>query len=280
MPGRRACGKEMVARLLGIFVLGVLLTGMTACSSRIENGEQGESHRPGRTYGQTTGTSERDTGATSPDAPTTWDYVALGDSLAAGVGARRGYVDRYAEDLRDNTGARVRVTDLGVSGQTSPQLLHSLRKDPSTRRALRGAEVVTFNIGINDLGQAHRSYETGSCGGARNERCLRAAVETLEGNWDAITEEILGLRPADETIIRTVGLGYTPRAEGTFEPYLSEVNRHIVSSAADNGIPYAEVRLHEKEMSWDGVHPNDMGYEVIAERLRELGYQPLGPREP
>jgi lysophospholipase L1-like esterase len=28
-------------------------------------------------------------------------------------------------------------------------------------------------------------------------------------------------------------------------------------------------------MSSDGVHPNDAGYEVIAHRLRELGYDPL-----
>jgi lysophospholipase L1-like esterase len=25
------------------------------------------------------------------------------------------------------------------------------------------------------------------------------------------------------------------------------------------------------------VHPNDEGYRVIADRLRELGYKPLGP---
>jgi lysophospholipase L1-like esterase len=28
-------------------------------------------------------------------------------------------------------------------------------------------------------------------------------------------------------------------------------------------------------MSSDGVHPNDAGYEVIADRLQELGYHPL-----
>jgi lysophospholipase L1-like esterase len=56
-----------------------------------------------------------------------WDYVALGDSLAAGVGAERGYVDRYAAHLRNDTGARVRVTNLGVSGQTSSELLDALR---------------------------------------------------------------------------------------------------------------------------------------------------------
>jgi lysophospholipase L1-like esterase len=203
--------------------------------------------------------------------------VALGDSLAVGVGARRGYVDRYAEHLRSDTGAQVRVVNLGRSGQTSSQLLYALRNDPSIRRALGGAEVVTFNIGINDLGHASSSYENGTCGGVHNEECLRAAVEEVEENWDAIIEEILSLRSTRETIIRSAGLGYSPRVEGEFEPYLNEVNSHIAASATENGIPHAEIHLGGEGMSSDGVHPNNRGYAVIASRLRELGYEPLGP---
>lgn len=141
-----------MARLLGITVLAFLLT---ACSSGTGNGEQnsGEGPGSGTAHRGTTDAPERATeGAASPAAPVAWDYVALGDSLAAGVGARRGYVDRYAEHLRDDAGARVRVVNLVVSGQTSLQLLRALRNDPSTRRAVGGAEVTTFNIGINDLG--------------------------------------------------------------------------------------------------------------------------------
>jgi lysophospholipase L1-like esterase len=99
----------------------------------------------------------------------------------------------------------------------------------------------------------------------------------VEGNWDAIIEEILRRRSTQETIIRTAGLGYTPRVDGVFEPYLDEVNRHIATSAAENGIPYAEIHLGGEGMSSDGVHPNDRGHWVIAARLRELGYEPLGP---
>ena len=67
-------------------------------------------------------------------------------------------------------------------------------------------------------------------------------------------------------------------ASGKPGSYLAEVNRHIAASAADNGIPYVEARLGEDSMSPDGVHPNDEGYRMIAVRLRELGYEPLGPR--
>ena len=265
-----------MTRLFWIVMLVILSTGLTACSEGIENGERSMDDGPtSDTIHQATtheSVAEDATEATSPDA-LAWDYVALGDSLAAGVGARRGYVDRYAEYLRDETGARVKLINLGVSGQTSPQLLRALRNDRSTRRALRGAEVITYNIGINDLGQARASYEAKTCGGAQGERCLRAAVKEFETNWDEITKEILSLSSSDETIIRTAGLGYTPQAGSTFEPYLKQVNRHIAASANENGIPYAEVSLGNEGLGPDGLHPDDSGYKEIADRLGELGFR-------
>jgi lysophospholipase L1-like esterase len=194
------------------------------------------------------------------------------------VGAERGYVDRYAAHLRNETGARVRVSNIGVSGQTSSELLDALREDEPMRRAIVGAEVVTFNIGLNDLGQAGAAYEEGTCGGEDGEECLREAVKALKDNWDAIAAEILGLRSAGNTIIRTPGLGYTPRAEDGLERYVSEVNRHIASTARSQAVPHVEISVGEIGMSPDGVHPNDAGYATIADRLRDLGFGPLHPR--
>ncbi len=207
-----------------------------------------------------------------------WDYVALGDSLAVGVGAERGYVDRYADHIRNDTGARVRVSNFGVSGQTSFELLDALREDESIRRALEGAEVVTFNIGLNDLGRASAAYEEGTCGGEDGEDCLREAVGALKGNWDAIASELLDLRSTGNTIIRTPGLGYTPRADDDLQPYVSEVTRHIASTARSKAVPHVEIPVGEIGMSPDGVHPNDAGYATIANRLRDFGFGPLHPR--
>ena len=221
-----------------------------------------------------------------------WNYVALGDSLAAGSGASHaGYVDRYAAYLESDTGVRVKVINLGQNGLTSPELLLALRDDPSWRRAVGEADVLTVNIGINDLGRAAEAYERGTCGGADNQDCLREVVEAVEGNWNAVVAELLSLRSTSDTIIRAAGLGYTPYLDPeeapdgglsgelndfqVFKPYLDEVNRHIATTASDNGIPYAEVRLERGYFSQDGVHPNDEGYEAIAGRLRELGYSPL-----
>lgn len=259
-----------MVRLLGTLVLvTILLMGPAACSPETQKGTEATDED----HGRDATVSEGETTAESVAA--SWDYVALGDSLAAGVGAERGYVERYADHLRTDTGARVAVLNLGVSGQTSTELLESLREDRSMREALRGAEVITLNIGINDLGRAGEAHENGACGGVDNEECLRAAVEEVKGNWEEIVAEISGLRPAGNTIIRTAGLGYAPRVGGIYGPYLDEVNRHIATTATESGILYAEIHLGEEGMSPDGVHPNDTGYEAIARELRGLGYGPL-----
>ncbi len=210
-------------------------------------------------------------------APASLIYVALGDSLAVGTGASyKGYVDRYADYLSTDTSTRVSVINLGQDGQTSSELLHALRNDAHSRYAVSTASVITFNTGLNDLGHAGEAYENGTCGGADNQDCLHAAVETLKENWDAIIAELLSLRSTGNTMIRTAGIGYTPRVDEVFKPYVEEANRHVATTAANNDIPYAQPYLSKRYISPDGVHPNDKGYEVIADQLRKLGYSPLG----
>ena len=145
-------------------------------------------------------------------APASLIYVALGDSLAVGTGASyKGYVDRYADYLSTDTGTRVSVINLGQDGQTSSELLHTLRNDAYSQQTVRAASIITFNTGLNDLGHAGEAYENGTCGGADNQDCLHAAVETLKENWDAIIAELLSLRSSSNTIIRTIGMGHTPK---------------------------------------------------------------------
>ena len=259
-----------------LLLMVALSTTVVACSQGEEKGPQHTDRGAEQiTTPQRTTTSGEGAETTSTDSRPRWDYVALGDSLAVGVGARRGYVTRYAEHLRNEIGVRVRTINLGVSGQTSTQLLYSLRHDPAMRKDLRGAEIVTLNIGLNDLGQASGSYEAGICGGPQNKACLREAVNKVEQNWEAIVEEILTLRSTEETIIRTAGFGYIPRAGKPFEPYVVETTRHIASTTAENDIPSVEVRLGDAGMSKDELHPNDRGYLVIADRIADLGYEPL-----
>ncbi len=124
----------------------------------------------------------------------TWDYTALGDSLGTGFGALKGYVPRYETHIEADTRNTVNLNNLSRNGWTSSDLLYALRNDAGFRRAVRRAEVVTYDVGGNDLRDARERYKQGTCGGADNQDCLRATESKFESNWTAITAEILGLR--------------------------------------------------------------------------------------
>ena len=236
-------------------------------------------------------------------APASWDYVAIGDSLATGFGAFSGYVPRYEAHIETDTEVAVTRTNLGQNGWTSSQLLSALRNDAKFRRATRGAEVITWDIGGNDLRAARNSYKNGTCGGSDNQDCLRAAAAKLETNWDAITAEVLTLRSSSNTVVRTMDI-YNPyvstdKASDTwqndgglndfqvFKSYVDEVNHHIAATSTTEGVPYAKVYLafngtngdedprSKGYLSFDGLHPNDTGHRIIAGKLRNLGYAPL-----
>ena len=238
-------------------------------------------------------------------APASWDYVALGDSLATGFGAFKGYVPRYEAYIETDTGVAVTRTNLGRNKWTSSQLLSALRTDPTFRRATREAEIVTWNIGGNDLRAARTSYKRETCGGIDNQDCLRASVATLKTNWTAITAEVLELRSTSNTIVRTMDI-YNPyvrtdivsdtwQDDGgmndfqVFKKYVDKINRHIATTSytEGEGVPYAPVYLafngtngdedpkSKGYLTFDGLHPNDSGHRVIAGELQKLGYAPL-----
>ena len=83
------------------------------------------------------------------------DYVALGDSYAAGQGGGE-YLDRclhtavsYPRRLDAVDGVRL-IKDATCAGQTTADLLQVLRLRP-VKQALRRAELVTITTGVNDL---------------------------------------------------------------------------------------------------------------------------------
>ena len=229
----------------------------------------------------------------NPSAPD-WDYTALGDSLADGVLAQQGYVERYATYVNTDTGANVITTNLGVPGWHSSDLLNAIQTDNNFRTNISGSKVVTFDIGGDDLANAHDHYTQGTCGGTDNQDCLRSAVSGFEQNWSAILTALLALRSTNDTIIRTMDI-YNPYVASdmhagiftTLEPYLDEVNNYIHTTASAQGIPVADVHTAFNGsdgtqdpgaaglLSVDGFHPNDAGHKLIADQLRVLGYAPL-----
>lgn len=240
--------------------------------------------------------------AAGGQANAAWNYTALGDSLAYGTGVAngRGYVDAFKDHLESDNQTSVNLTNLGVPGWTSADLLSALKTNAIFRSAAAQADVITIDIGGNDLLRAVYLYKTGACGGKKNDKCLKSALKKLKSNWKKTFTQVRKLRGKKPTVIRTMNLYYSsvdmdrnhdsfPGDKYTsdfeyFNPALLKANRYLVSAARKKMILTADVHaifngssgIEDPQakgyISIDGLHPNETGYQIMADSLKGLGY--------
>lgn len=216
------------------------------------------------------------------------DYVALGDSYAAGSGASDPAEQAYPVQVDGRM--RIDLTDFAaVPGATTGSLLEG------QLWALDGdADLVTVQVGGNDIGWFQ---VVAACLGGTDEQCafaLRvttALVRTvLPALLDAVYEVIAVREPGAHVVV----LGY-PRLFTTDagEPMLNAsvaeqeamnagadlLNGVIAATAADHGFQFVDVTRRflghgaNADEPWihalGGVpfHPNDAGYEAYAAAL-------------
>jgi len=232
----------------------------------------------------------------------TWNYTALGNSLASGVGAtnNNGYADRYKTYLENDNSVTVNLWNLGSSGWTSSDLLAALKSNAVFRLAVSSSRIITVDIGGNDLLQATAKYNAGICGGKKNDKCMKTTDKKLKNNFKKIVSLIKKLRGKQRTIYRTMNLYYssvTPDmgtdhfAKDKFTSdfaflnyYLLKANRTLCGVGRSKGFLCADAHTsfngaggtedpqQKGYISSDGLHPNDTGYQIIADDFRSLGY--------
>lgn len=217
--------------------------------------------------------------ATAATAAHALRYVALGDSLASGMGGGRGYPDVYRRLLERRTQRRVELTNLGRPGWTSSQLLGALRSDQRFRAAVAEADVVSWNIGGNDIIAAVLRSATGTCGGSDGLRCLRQTTSSFATRWPAIVDELVALRKSRDVALLTFDL-YTPflppgaRTDAVLDQ-LATMNGVIAASGGRSGVTVAPVAdrfvadINAPLLSADGLHPSLAGHRVVARMLAD-----------
>src|SRR3990170_4998140 len=246
--------------------------------------------------------------AAAKEAPA---YIAIGDSLAFGVGASDpasgGYVALTYETLRSSERYRDRgleLVNLGVPGATSSDLLlpggqleraldeiRERQEDASSSDD--NAEIITVDIGGNDV-LALATADSPCVKDPLAEECQRRFQEmlgTLKGN---LTEVLEGLREAAPKADLVVMDLYSPLSgRGGAEDLIAdfavgEINAvtEEVASRPDLDASLASVYTlfrgrAAQFIAADGVHPNDDGHALMAEVVLAAieGRAPVLPEE-
>jgi lysophospholipase L1-like esterase len=206
-----------------------------------------------------------------------FDYVALGDSLAAGrtpYGVDEdGYVD-YLASRFEQSQYNVELDNYGVSGYSTTHIQNELfnptnTKYASLRESISNAELVTIDIGANDLLPALTEIQA-------NPALATTVLKGIGERLFLILSEIDKINP--ETKVYVMGY-YNPfphlpeQQQAAIIPLLDAFNQTIQSVASMNSdifVPTAKViEKHEKDYLPNpaDIHLNIEGYKVVAKEF-------------
>jgi lysophospholipase L1-like esterase len=236
-------------------------------------------------------------------------YIALGDSLSAGVGASVYTETGFVPLVHEALGPEFALLNLGIAGDTSRQMIEEGTLDRAITEieqrnhddnAGNDVEVVTLEIGGNDLLDIFFDLVLpGRCPnvtqGLERPECvdaLRRALDRYEPNLDLILDRLHEADPYLNILLMTLynpWSGGDPALSGLAELSLEgdpatpfpEGLQDIIRRQADaNGVPLVEVYplFEGKALEYvasDKIHPNDTGYRVMADavlaEMREAG---------
>ncbi len=215
--------------------------------------------------------------------------VALGDSITYGYGLGSPVSEAFPHLIG---GGKLDVTNLGVPGWTSGDLLSSLQTDSSVIQALQSANVITLNIGSNDLLQAANFagliedptlFDPVALG-----QNVAAAIGSFGNNLIGIISTIRQHSQAPiilYTIYNPIPLENPlgPTFYGFAEQMISKTNNEVIkptaigskSLLADAYVSYTDQQLNY--LLPNDVHPNQEGHQVLANLANQLLIQLLVP---
>jgi lysophospholipase L1-like esterase len=201
--------------------------------------------------------------------------ISAGDSLTEGVGDSTntgGYLPYLRTLLEEEKGIKeVDFYNFGVKGNRTPQLLKRLQTE-EMKETISTADLVILTIGGNDIMKVVRD----------NISNLQLSVfnkerEVYINNLIEIMNSIIRVNP--EAYIVLVGV-YNPFSQWfsdiqELDKIVSdwnEASQRVVSNYSNAyfvGIEDLFINPPESLLHTDNFHPNDKGYELIAERLNE-----------
>src|SRR5579859_50964 len=220
-------------------------------------------------------------------------YLAMGDSLTAGIGVtdlRQAFVSRFHAFLEKQTGQPLGLTNLGISGESTSTMLNSgqLQRALATIKTNpKGVRVLTLGIGANDLlgHMASAVCQTDPTGSECQGR-LKAALQAFPPNFKSICTQLASvLDPSTQVIVMNVynpfNFGLGSPAEQMSNQTVKSLNDAIAAEASAHGWRVADssTAIGDRPAALTGilnadVHPNALGYQAIAYALTQVYKKP------
>lgn len=225
------------------------------------------------------------------------NYVALGNSLAAGflndppLTIGKGYPVFIEEGIEEKTAYKIELANFGIGGYKTDDVLKQVRSIADVRDKIESADLITLDIGANDLLGAVDIGGIDPGDPASINDAIENATEALEKvtiNMNSILSEIRTLN--EDAPIYVMGyynaLHYLDNdaLQGIISTVMGYLNDVIATSASNYDAYYVPTfdafeGKYEQYLPKPDIHPNEAGYEVIANLFLEQIIPNLEPIE-
>jgi len=202
------------------------------------------------------------------------NIVAIGDSLTQGVGDdsdNGGYVGILERSLNKNKSEQnIEIKNYGKRGNRTDQLLKRLNKE-EVSASIEEADLILVTIGANDIMKIVKenfsdlNYEDFVKEQTRYETRLQSIFDTIQVKNPDAQIYLVGLyNPFNQYFNEVPELGQIMQD-------WNHISRQVTSQYGNvSFIPVADLFEGSKDLySEDNFHPNQEGYQLIAERVFE-----------
>jgi lysophospholipase L1-like esterase len=196
-------------------------------------------------------------------------HLVLGDSVAQGRGSDQGgFPQKVNTSLESLTGKKFILENQGVSGATSKGLLNQLEQ-PVVIETVKKADIISINIGGNDIVQiakkqgplkAIQSYDGVKTEYEKNLQGIFKVIRKHNPDAIIVLNELYNVVNSQKK--------YYPASEKLLNDWNLIAYETALSYKPAIVVPVSDA-LPTKDMGkwlYDSIHPNEEGYERIAEK--------------
>ena len=196
--------------------------------------------------------------------------LVFGDSITYGAwDTESGWVERIKKDAHRQTVEsegknKLQIINLGIGGDSSTKILKRMPDEIEARYSASWPFVFVITFGTNDERSIDGIIETPI---EQFEENVRKIISHAKNHSDKIV--FVGIPPIGEQVVEFKGQEYSDERVKEYEKKLKE----IVEQSGVTFIPIRPV-FEEAGMedlyTYDNIHPNNKGHELIAKAVKPI----------